>query len=255
MKYKDLLDSHFKYGSTKEDLINRKGYKDILENVVLAPWWDHTIFDKYNFKVEQVSDNVFNLYKDDISFSYIELKLIGAPAIMDYILSLGLTKCKNLVFIGSAGSLDENIKIGDIVIPEFSICGDGASRYLNKNMEDEFLKKEYPSKDFTNKLIDILNKNNIEYHYVPNFSVDTIFAQYMHLDKIIELGAKTIEMETANLYKCNELLNINMTSILCISDNTILKKSLFSGRTPEEKEHRYKIRNEIIPKLIIELFK
>ena len=214
-----------------------------------------TKFDKYNFKVEQVSDNVFNLYKDDISFSYIELKLIGAPAIMDYILSLGLTKCKNLVFIGSAGSLDENIKIGDIVIPEFSICGDGASRYLNKNMEDEFLKKEYPSKDFTNKLIDILNKNNIEYHYVPNFSVDTIFAQYMHLDKIIELGAKTIEMETANLYKCNELLNINMTSILCISDNTILKKSLFSGRTPEEKEHRYKIRNEIIPKLIIELFK
>lgn len=52
---------------------------------------------------------------------------------MDYILSLGVTKCKNLVFLGSSGSLDENIKISDIVVPKYSICGDGASRYLNKN--------------------------------------------------------------------------------------------------------------------------
>ena len=255
MDYKELLDSHLKYGVSKNDIIARNNYKDILENVVLAPWWDHTIFDSFGFKAKQVSNKIFNLYKDNISFSFIELKQIGAPSILESVLPLGVTKCKNLVFIGSAGSLDNNIKIGDIVIPEFSICGDGASRYLNKNMEDEFLKKEYPSKDFTNKIIDILNKNDIKYHYVPNFSVDTIFAQYMHLDKIIELGAKTIEMETASLYKCNELLNIKMTSILCISDNTITNKSLFNGRTSEEKEYRYKVRNEVIPKVIIELFK
>ena len=255
MDYKELLNSHLKYGASKDDIIARNNYKDILENVVLAPWWDHTIFDNFGFKIEQVSDKIFNLYKDNISFSFIELKQIGAPSILESVLPLGVTKCKNLVFIGSAGSLDENIKIGDLVIPEFSICGDGASRYLNKNMEDEFLKKEYPSKDITNKLIDILNKDKIRYFNVPNFSVDTIFAQYMHLDKIIEFGAKTIEMETASLYKCNELLNINMTSILCISDNTILNKSLFNGRTPEEKEYRYKVRNEVIPKLIIDLFK
>ena len=57
---------------------------------------------------------------------------------MDFILSLGVTKCKNIVFLGSAGSLDESIKIGEIVIPKYSICGDGASRYLNINLEDEF---------------------------------------------------------------------------------------------------------------------
>ena len=174
---------------------------------------------------------------------------------MDYILSLGVTKCNNLVFIGSAGSLDENIKIGDVVIPEYSICGDGASRYLNKNLEDEFLKKEYPSKELTKNLIAILEKENIRYHNVPNFSIDTIFAQFCHIDKIIELGAKKIEMETANLFKCNELLKINVTAIFCISDNTILNKSLFNGRTLEEKEYRHRIRNEVIPKMIVELFK
>ena len=165
------------------------------------------------------------------------------------------TKRSRSAFLGSAGSLDENIRIGDIVVPEYSICGDGASRYLNRNLEDEFLKKKYPSKDFTNKLIDILKKENIKYHNVPNFSADTVFAQFYHIDKIIELGSKTIEMETANLFKCNELLNINVTALFCISDNAVLNKSLYSGRTEEENEYRHKIRDEVIPKIIVELFR
>lgn len=82
-----------------------------------------------------------------------------------------------------------------------------------------------------------------------------MFAQFYHIDKIIELGSKTIEMETANLFKCNELLNINVTAPFCISDNTVLNKSLYSGRTEEENEYRHKIRNEVIPKIIVELFR
>ena len=105
MKYNDLLNSHLKYGTTSDDIIERKGYEKILENVVIAPWWSHDIFDGLNFEEDQVNDKVFNFYSDDLSFSYIELKRIGAPGIMDFILSLGVTKCKNVIFLGSAGSL------------------------------------------------------------------------------------------------------------------------------------------------------
>ena len=255
MDYDDLLKSHLKYGTTKEDILVSKGYEKILENVVIAPWWSHDMFSKLNFKTEQVSERVFNFYREDISFSYIELKRIGAPGIIDFTLSLGVTKCKNLVFLGSVGSLDENIKIGDIVIPEYSICGDGASRYINDDLEDEFLKKQYPTKQFTNHLINILKRNSISYHYVPNFSTDSIFAQFYHVDTFLELGAKTIEMETANLFKCNQLLNINVTALFCVSDNTVVKKSLYSGRTDQENEYRHKVRNEIIPNVVVELFK
>lgn len=255
MQYNDLLNSHLKYGTTRNDIVIRKGYDKILENVIIAPWWGHDMFENLNFEVEQVSEKVFNFYRKDLSFSFIELKRIGAPGIMDFILSLGVTECKKLVFLGSAGSLDENIKIGDIVIPQYSICGDGASRYLNKDLEDEFLKKQYPTEKFTNDLIDILKEENIRYHYVPNFSIDTVFAQFYHIDKILELGAKVIEMETANLFKCNRLLNINVTALFCISDNTILNKSLYSGRTEKENEYRHKIRYEMVPNIIIELLK
>ena len=255
MKYINLLNSHLKYGTTPDDIIARKGYEKILENVVIAPWWSHDIFGGLNFEEEQVNEKVFNFYSDDLSFSYIELKRIGAPAIMDFILSLGVTKCKSIIFLGSAGSLDESIKIGEIVIPKYSICGDGASRYLNIDLADEFLKKEYPSKMITNGLIDILKERNIKYHHVPNYSIDTVFAQFYHIDKILDLGAKTIEMETACLFKCCNLMNINATALFCISDNTILNKSLYSGRTDEENEYRHKIRYELIPKIVIDLFK
>lgn len=255
MKYEELVSSHLKYGTTEENIRVRKGYNQILENVVIAPWWSHDIFEGFGFEVVQTSEKVFNFYSDALSFSYIELKRIGAPSVMDFILSLGVTKCANLIFLGSAGSLDEKINIGDIVVPKYSICGDGASRYLNKNLEDEFLKNKYPSEEFTKKLIDVLNKNKLRYHYVPNYSIDTVFAQFYHIDKILELGAKTIEMETAVLFKCNELLKINVTALFCISDNTLQNKSLYSGRTEEEDDYRHKVRYEIIPNIIIDLFK
>ena len=175
---------------------------------------------KNNFQMEQINDQIFNFYGDEVSFSFIELK-----------------------------------RIGDIVIPKYSICGDGASRYLNDNLEDEFLKKEYPSKKITEKLLKILNDENIKCHYVPNFSIDTIFAQFYHLDKILKLNVKTIEMETSLLFKCNKVLNKNVTALYCISDNTIKKKSLYSGRTEKEEEYRHMIRYKIIPKVVVELFK
>jgi purine-nucleoside phosphorylase len=255
MKYSDLLEAHARFGTTSEDIIKDKGYDKILENVVLAPWWRHNMFDGINYQVEKINDKVYNFYSDDLSFSYIEIRSIGAPAVMDFIMALGVTKCKNLIFVGSAGALDENIKIGDIVIPEYSICGDGASRYLNPNLEDEFLKKEYPSEELTNEVINILNEKNIKYHRVPNFSVDNIFAQFVHIDKILELGSKTIEMETANLFKCCEIMNMNVSAIFCVSDNTMLNKSLLSGRTDEENEYRHQVRYEILPSIIVDLFK
>ena len=111
------------------------------------------------------------------------------------------------------------------------------------------------SKEMLNKLLSLLDENNYKYHYVPNISVDTIFGQYAHIDKLLDTGAKSIEMETANVFKACELMNINAVAVFCVSDNTIANKSLFSGRTPEEKENKYKVRYEIVPKIAVELFK
>ncbi len=255
MKYQDIINSHIKYGISKDSIIENRGYKDILENVVIAPWWGHDMFNGKFDKIDKINDKVYNIYGSGFSFSFIELKRIGAPAIMDYILSLGLTDCKNLIFLGSVGSLDSDIKIGDIVVPKYSICGDGASRYLNYDFKDEFGLKEYPSENITNKLIRILDSKKILYYSVPNFSTDSLFLEFIHLDEIINLGAKTIEMETSVIFKCNQLLNINITALFCVSDNIVNKKSLYGGRSKNDHDYRHKVRNEIISGVIIDLFR
>ena len=105
------------------------------------------------------------------------------------------------------------------------------------------------------KLCNIVDSMNIEYHKVINFSIDTVFAQFSHIDKIKELGCKSIEMETASLFKVCELCNIKCVALLCVSDNTVVNKSLYSGRSEEENIYRHKVRDEIIPKIVIEMFK
>ena len=256
MKFDQLLNAHKIYGTSTKDIIHRIGYDKILKNVVIAPWWSYTIFEDHCKEIIQVGEKVYNVYGDNFEFSFLELKNIGASTILESVLPLGLTKCKQIVFIGSAGAIVDNIKIGDLAVPEYSFSGVGASRFLSINLEDDFENKYYPSKSLTNNLLAIIQNDFSDYncHHVANYSVDTIFAQFPHIEHFITLGAKTIEMETSSLFKCCNMIGVESCAIFCISDNTLKNKSLFSGRTAEEKVLRHRIRNEVIPQIIIKLF-
>lgn len=255
MKYSDILEAHFKYGTTREDIIKRYGYKEILENVVIAPWWSHEIFREKVLRIEKVSDKVFNIYGDGFSFSYIEVGQVGAPVILDMVLALGVTKCKSILFIGSVGSLSSEIKIGDIVIPNGSICCDGASRYLNRSFKDEFFEVEYPTVELTKKLVGLVQEFDVKYYHVLNCSVDSIFGQFVHIDEFLERDALTIEMETATLFKASSLIGVNAGAIFVVSDNVLMSKSLFSGRSDEENKYRHYVKEEVIPEIVCRLFK
>ena len=257
MNYTDLLNAQQKYNISKTDLVSRNGYQNILSKVVIAPAWSHTIFEPFCEKIEQIGEKVYNLYGKNFNFSFIEIANIGAPATVETVLTLGATNCKQIVFIGSAGALDQEIKIGDIVIPQYSLNGVGACRYLFQDRADDFEQKYYPHQTLSNQLIDCA-KNvcpDKTIFNVPNYSVDTVFAQFAHIDHIISLGAKTIEMETSALFKCAEIANMQAAALFCISDNSIAKKSLFSGRNEQEKILRKSVRQNIIPQIVINLFK
>ena len=257
--YKELLAAQLRFGTTEEDLRKRDDFYMVLPNVVIAPWWEIEMFNNSNLEITKINDKVYNLKNNDVEFSFIQVKQIGAPAIIEEALGLGVTKCKNLIFIGSAGALSEDINIGDIVIPKLSICGDGASKYLNKDLKDDFGKCSMPNKNLMNKLLlaaqEGVTNVDIKVHNLNNFSIDTIFGQFPHIDKIISLGADIVEMETYTLFKASKIAGINTAALFCISDNTMKNKSLFSGRNEVEKKKRRMVRNEIIPKILIECFK
>ena len=181
---------------------------------------------------------------------------------MDTLLSLGVTKCRRAIFIGSVGSLDPQINIGDIVIPEYSICGDGASRYITADTlthTDPFGEKQYPDPHLQNTLCKharhICQTNNVPLHKGRTFSIDTIFAQFAHIEEITAMGCNIIEMETAAAFRAAKTAAIPLTALFSVSDNTITNKSLISGRTKEEIQHRKFTRNTLIPQILLNTFK
>ena len=96
----------------------------------------------------------------------------------------------------------------------------------------------------------ICNEYNVKWHVGKNFSVDTISAQFVHIDAIKNMDCNVIEMETAVAFRAAKLMDIPIVALFSVSDNTTTNKSLVSGRTPEEMEYRIFTRRELFPKII-----
>ncbi|SHH91692.1 phosphorylase [Clostridium grantii] len=267
MEYRELLAGIERFGSTPEDMCQQAigiTIDKIKERVIIAPWWEPDVFINLGNEIIFLSDSydsavkVWNIKTDNFEVTYIKTG-IGAPVLTDVLLALGLTACKRVLFIGSVGALDSKIGIGDIVIPEFSVCGDGVSRYLKGgvlNKNDVFGEKTYPEAQMFHALKSITQKfceqNNIRWHIGRNFSIDTIFAQFAYIDEIVQMGCNTIEMETASAFRAATISNISLGALFSVSDNTMLNKSLYSGRTLDDIKYRKKVRKNIFPKIILE---
>ena len=266
MIYEHILNENKRFGTNPVDIARSVFNCEpemIQKNVIIAPEWKPEIFSGYADGIDQVHDGLYKIWNLSINkktASYI-ITGVGAPNVIDVVLALGCTPCENIIFIGSVGGLDEKLKIGDIVIPEYSICGDGACRYLTdkKAFENDcFGEKYYPNKEIYEKIIskteNITKENNVTWHTGKNFSIDTVIAQFAHIDEILDMGCNCIEMETAALFRSAEICGIKACAVFNVSDNTILKKSLLSGRSKEEMEYRKYVRKNILTKIVLETF-
>jgi purine-nucleoside phosphorylase len=266
MIYEHILNANKRFGTEPIDIVHSVFHcepETIQSNVIIAPLWRPELFGDYFDAIIQDFDGIFKIWtlsKADLKITYIVTGM-GASNVIDIVLALGCTPCKKIIFVGSVGALDTHIGIGDIVIPEYSICGDGACRYLtNKKIteSDPFGEKNYPNKELFDKIIsttkEIAGKNGVNYHIGKNFSVDTIIAQFSHLEEIIDMGCNCIEMETSVLFKAAKICNINAGAVFSVSDNTLLRKSLLSGMTKEEKDHEINVRKNVLIKIVMESF-
>mgnify|MGYP005784559801 FL=1 len=263
--YKKLLNGHQRFGTSINMVSSHKLKCDISlikENVVLAPTMTYEFWKDFNAEITPIYSkyhSISNIKIQDIEFTFITTG-VGASNLVDIVLALGVTSCKNIIFIGSVGSLEKDINIGDIVIPEFSICGDGVCKYLTgKPLKDSntYGQKYFPNKTLYDLTVNATNKickvENITWHVAKNFSVDTIFAQFAYIDEIKDLGSNVIEMETSALFRASEICGIRSCAIFCVSDNTVNNKSLYSGRSSLDKEKKGYSRYVVTPKIVLNL--
>ena len=210
--------------------------------VFVAPSWALTkIFDISATNAELVSENKdltsYRIINNCKKYLYVTLN-IGAPNMIDFCLSCNELNCDKIIFVGSAGSLVPEIKLGDIVVPDYSISGDGASLYLYDKLDSSNLfKVAHANLDLTREVRDVCKKQNITPVNAVPISVDSVLCEYQHLSEFKDMGANVIEMESATFFNVMNLIGKPAAAILIISDNSSVGQHLID--TNEETRNKY----------------
>jgi len=124
---------------------------------------------------------------------------------------------QNIIRIGTCGALDENIKVGDLVVVDKVIRGDGVTPYY---VDNDF--KTLPDKKISDTLYDVAKGMGINIHRGITWTTDALLRETR---EIVEAkrkeGAIAVDMVSSTLLTIAQTYNIKAASILAVSDNVI----------------------------------
>lgn len=134
----------------------------------------------------------------------------GAPMAADTIEVLHVLGVENIISVGLIGGFVEDIHIGDIVIPNRAYVEEGTSLHYYETIE-----YSEPSA----QLFDKLKSSISNYRIAPIVSTDAAFRQTFYKEEIWrKKGCVGVDMETSALLSIGRYLNLNVVSILMVSD-------------------------------------
>jgi len=124
---------------------------------------------------------------------------------------------KNIIRIGTCGALDENIKVGDLVIVDNVIRGDGVTPYY---VNSDF--KTVADKKISDTLYDVAKGLGLNIHRGMAWTTDALLRETR---EIVEAkrkeGAIAVDMVSSTLLTIAQTYNVHAGSILAVSDNVI----------------------------------
>jgi len=137
----------------------------------------------------------------------------GAPAMamkLEVLIALGV---KEFIFIGLAGSLQEEVEPADIVLCNEALCDDGTSPCY---VSTETAK---PNKGLFAKLTQTLRTSHQNFHIGRNWTTDAIFRETKEEIKHYQKNdVLTVEMETAAFYAVCQKRKVRGVAAFGISD-------------------------------------
>jgi purine-nucleoside phosphorylase len=169
---------------------------------------------------------------------------IGIPSISIYINELiSSYKVRNLIRIGSCGSMQPDIKVRDVILA-MSASTDSNINKIRFNGVDYA-----PTANFhlLKKAYDVALKKEIKVKVGSVLTEDTFYGDNPNSWKIwAQYGILAVEMETAALYTLAAKFKVNALSILTVSDSLVTKEET----TSEERQKTFNQMVEIALELI-----
>ncbi|MCF7895314.1 MAG: hypothetical protein K9L69_04205, partial [Candidatus Omnitrophica bacterium] len=123
---------------------------------------------------------------------------------------------ETFIRLGSCGALREDIGIGDYILVDQAIRGDGATQYY---VDDDFVPKADKE---TNLVIKKVASENYSVHQGPVWTTDALFKETKEIvNSYIKKGAIGVDMVTSPFLTLANLYKRKTAAILSVSDNLI----------------------------------
>lgn len=123
----------------------------------------------------------------------------------------------SIIRIGSCGALDENIKVGDLIVVDKVIRGDGVTPYyVNKDF------KTLADKQISDTLYEVAKEMGVNIHRGTTWTTDALLKETRELvESKRKEGAIAVDMVSSTILTIAQLHKIKAGSILAVSDNVI----------------------------------
>ena len=139
----------------------------------------------------------------------------GAPATCVFLEHLIAWGVKRYLSIGTAGSLQRDIGIGDLVVCNRAIRDEGTSHHYQAPS-----KYADASGDMTARLVAVLDRNKIPYRVGTSWTTDAPYRETRaEVLRYQQEGVAAVDMEASALFTIGELRGIDIGAMFTISDS------------------------------------
>ncbi len=126
-------------------------------------------------------------------------------------------KIENIIRVGTAGSLDESIKVGDLFVVDEVIRGDGVTPYY---VDKDF--KTLADKKIADTLYEVGKDMGLSIHRGKAWTTDALLRETRDIvEAKRKEGARAVDMVSSTLLTIAQTYNIKAGSILAVSDNVV----------------------------------
>ena len=126
-------------------------------------------------------------------------------------------KIGNIIRIGTCGALDENIKVGDLIVVDKVIRGDGVTPYyVDKDFQTN------ADKQISDTLYDVAKNMGVNIHRGITWTTDALLRETREIvEAKRQENAIAVDMVSSALLTIAQIYNVRAGAILAVSDNVI----------------------------------
>jgi purine-nucleoside phosphorylase len=147
--------------------------------------------------------------------------VLGAPVAVMLLETLRVWGVQQIIFIGWCGSIQKDLQIGDVLLPDAALIDEGTSLHYGQKHGAKVL----PDSDLNGNIADMLTSEGVAFRQGSIWTTDGVFRETpSKIQAFQQKGALAVEMEFSALLSASRFYGLETAGLMAVSDE------LFTGQ-------------------------